>query len=79
MVSTQIFDRYEPGLEDVNISLEGPRAFMERPWVKKLSRWFADKIKVAPSMTLPISIFLDVIGVESFSKLFLLFVTKSRI
>ncbi|KAG0285560.1 hypothetical protein BGZ96_010205 [Linnemannia gamsii] len=43
MVSAQILDRYVPGLENVNISLEGPRAIMERPWVKKLSRWFDSK------------------------------------
>lgn len=40
MVSTQILDRYEADLEDVNISLEGPRDIMKRAWVKKLIRWF---------------------------------------
>ncbi|KAG9066765.1 hypothetical protein KI688_012675 [Linnemannia hyalina] len=40
MVSTQIFDCYEPGLEDVDISLQGPQDVMEQPWVKKLVQWF---------------------------------------
>ncbi|KAF9537707.1 hypothetical protein EC957_007789 [Mortierella hygrophila] len=39
MVSTH-FDRYERGLEDVGISLEGPQDVMEQPWVKKLVQWF---------------------------------------
>ncbi|KAK3834894.1 MAG: hypothetical protein JOS17DRAFT_738091 [Linnemannia elongata] len=43
MVSTQILDRYEEGLEDVNISLEGPQDIMKQSWVKKLIRWFNDK------------------------------------
>ncbi|KAF9149960.1 hypothetical protein BG015_008222 [Linnemannia schmuckeri] len=40
MVSTQILDRYVPDMENMHLSLEGPRAIMERPWVKELSRWF---------------------------------------
>lgn len=42
MVSTQIRDRYVPGLEDATISLEGPQAIMERTWVTELSQWFED-------------------------------------